>query len=337
MSARDIFNQSHLSLILTPFTVRELFSLSNCPSDIYVFEKGSFSLLLRKGAYLDNTILKNIITQGHIKVFTKDENRQLIIEQQQQNLRAITRAFSMGDKYENCKKQLSLMTLNMRYLFEDSTNDETLNLQYQSLKILYKYLFENTKKHEQLYLDFLKQGHHYIFTQPFISSLFLVGILKYSHAYNEKDIENLFITSYFKDIGMSAIPIEKYDLEELSENDKRILATHADLSVQILQGRLQLSPSHFKIIEAHHSFSTLRTEMENPSQTTNDLTISGFETMMVNITDIVAAAISPRPYRQASSLFQALDLIKILMANQYPQEFKILVNYFKNFFSNTVG
>ncbi len=337
MTARDLFRQSHLALSLVPLTIRELFNLPSSPCDIYAYENESFKQIIRKGMYLDSKVLIGIIQAGHIKVFTHENERRTLTELQQQSLRTITRSFSMGNPHENCKKQLSLLTLNLRYLFEDPTNDETLNLQYQSLKILFKYLFDNPKKHEVIYQEFIKQGHHYIFTQPFVSALFLLGVLKHSHAYSEKDIENMFITSYFKDIGMSAIPVEKYDQEDLTENDKKILSNHADLSVQILQGRLQISPAHFKIIEAHHSFSTLRTEMERPNQKTNDLTISGFETMMVNITDIIAAMISPRPYREPTTLFQALDLVKILMSNQYPYEFKLIVNYFKNFFSNTVG
>lgn len=337
MAAKDIFNQSHLALSLMPLTIRELINLQTSPCDIYAFEKGHFTLVFRKGSYIDAQSLKNVIAQGHITVFSKEEARKDIIELQQHNLRAVTRSFSMGNSLENCKKQLSLLTLNMRYLFEDPTNDETLNLQYQSLKILFKYLYDNPKKHEQIYLDFIKQGHHYIFTQPLVSSIFLLGILKLSHIYNEKDVESLFIASYFKDIGMSSIPVEKFDVEELTENDKKILTLHPDTSVKILQGRLPLSPSHFKIIEAHHSFSTLRTEMVNPPQSTNDLTISGIETMLVNITDIVAAVISPRPYRASLSLFHALDLVKILMSSQHPTEFKMIVNYFRNFFTNTVS
>jgi hypothetical protein len=336
VNAKELFKQSHLALTLIPFTIRELFYLSSSPCDIYIFENDSFKILLRKGAYLDGATLKDIISSGHTKVFTQESQRGKLIEIQQNNLRTITRSFSMGNPHDNCKRQLSLLALNLRYLFEDPTNDETLNLQYQSLKILFQYLYQNPKKHEGIYKQFIKQGHHYIFTQPFISSLFLLGILKSSHVYSEKDIETLFITSYFKDIGMSAIPVEKYDIEDLNEHDKAILARHADLSVQILQGRLPVSPNHFKIIEAHHSFSLLRSSMDVPTQK-NDLVVSGFETMMVNITDIVAAMISPRPYREATSLFQALDLVKIMMANQYPQEFKLIVNHFRSFFSNSVS
>ena len=336
MDAKQLFKQSHLALTLVPFTIRELFYLSSSPCDIYIFENDSFKVLLRAGAYLDGKTLKDIIQAGHIKVFTHESQRGKLVELQQNNLRSVTRSFSMGSPSDNCKRQLSLLALNLRYLFEDPTNDEALNLQYQSLKILFKYLFQNPKKHEVIYKEFIKQGHHYIFTQPFISSLFLLGILKSSHAYSEKDFETLFIMSYFKDIGMSAIPVENYDIEDLNDHDKIILGKHADLSVQILQGRLPISPNHLKIIESHHSFSLLRNSMENIAPPEN-LVVTGFETMMVNITDIVAAMISPRPYREATTLFEALDLVKLRISNQYPQEFKLIVNHFRSFFSNSVS
>ena len=337
MKASQLFRQSHLALTLVPITIRELFYLPTSPCTVYIFEEGEFKTLVTKGQYLNPNNLKEIISSGHAKVFVQEFERKEIIELQQTNLRNLTRSFSMGNTIENCKKQLSLLTVNLRYLFEDPTNDESLNLQYQSLKILFKYLYDNPKVHEQIYHDYKKQGHHYVFSQPFLSSLFLIGILKMSHVYSEKEIESLFITSYFKDIGMSAIPVDKLDSDELTDNDKKILLNHAKLSVQILQNRLQLSPNLYKVIEEHHNLSTLPENEEGEVITTSHVTISGFETVMVIITDIVAAMISSRPFREPTSLYEALALVKKRVSAQYPKEFKLVVGYFKNFFTNTVG
>ena len=78
---------------------------------------------------------------------------------------------------------------------------------------------------KQLYKEFIKQGHHYIYAQPFLSTLFLLGVMKNSRMYIDKDIELFFLTSYFKDIGMSAIPTEKYNQENLDDEDKKLLST----------------------------------------------------------------------------------------------------------------
>lgn len=335
MNAQEIFRKSHLALNLTPFTIRELFNIPTTPCDVYIFEDGKFQHCLYRGTYVANDTLKEMIKNGHTIVFASHAQREELKELQQDSLRQITRSFSMGDSYQNCRSQLNLITINLRYLFEDPTDDNALNLQYQSLKVLAAYLIKNPKMHEALYRYFAAQGHHYIFGQPLLSSIFLVGILKSSQLYNDKDIENFFITSYFKDIGMSAIPIEKYDKQNLSEMDKVLLAKHPVISSRILQGRIQLSPAHMKVIENHHTFSILD-KYDDESQAMKKLTVTGFETIMVNICDIVAAMISPRPYREALSIFDALEKVRSHIGKEYPHEFKIIINYFKNFFTTSV-
>lgn len=333
----DIFRTSHLAMELIAVTIRELFYLQSSPVDIYVFRDSEFHRLIRKGAYIDVKFIKKIIEDGHNNIFVRSKYRHLLVEAQQENLRTLARSFSMGDSYENAKKLLNLVSLNLRYLFEDPTNDETLNLQYQSLKILFNFLFRYTKKHEDIYKYFVNQGHHYIFAQPFLSSLFLIGILKTAHIYSQKDIENLFITSYFKDIGMCAIPVEKFDEENLSDNDKEILSKHPINSVIILKGRLPLPPNFFEVIESHHGFSLLKRELGTEPNFKDNLQITGIETILVNITDIIAAMISTRPYREAESLYDALKLVSEMISPQYPTEFKLIVGYFRNFFTIDVS
>jgi hypothetical protein len=50
--------------------------------------------------------------------------------------------------------------------------------------------------------------------------------------------------------------------------------------------------------------------------------------------DTVAAMTTDRPFRKAESLFKSLDLIRLLVGEQYPNEFKLIVHYFRNFFKN---
>ncbi|MEE3079242.1 MAG: hypothetical protein VX341_07905 [Bdellovibrionota bacterium] len=333
MKTLDILRQSHLALHLIPITIRELIGLGHSPANVYIFENDQYILSIKKGAFIDQKVLKEHIEKGHSSVFVKEEERQDLIDVQQEHLRVITRSFSMGDSKENARKQLNLLSLNLRYLFEEPTNDETLNLQHQSLKILFNFLYKNSKYHEEIFHQYIKQGHHYIFAQPFLSSLFLIGILKIAHVYSQKDVENLFIASYFKDIGMSAIPLEKYDQEELSIKDKQILSKHPETSVRILKGRIPLTPNYFDVIKYHHSFSLLKRDLGTQLSVSDNMRIIGFETVMVNICDIIAAMISPRPYREAESLYDALKLVRDIISPEYPNEFKIIVNYFRNFFT----
>ena len=133
---------------------------------------------------------------------------------------------------------------------------------------------------------------------------------------------------------MSAIPAEKYDQDNLTDKEKEVLSAHATNSVQILKGRLPLSPNHLSIIEHHHTFSLLSNKLQlnlKEKQKDGEL-IAGFETMLVTVMDIISAMITGRPFRKPTKIFEALDLVKILIADQYPQEFRLVVSYFKNFF-----
>jgi hypothetical protein len=264
-------------------------------------------------------------------LFVMEEDRNLLRLAQQENLINVTRSLSIGDPLEKARLQTNLLALNLVYLYEDPTDDNLLNLQVQSAKNLATFLFNKPHIHEALYREFIKQGHHYIFAQPFVSTLFLIGVLKNSRLYIDKDIELFFLTSYLKDIGMSAIPVEKYNNENLSDDDKKLLASHPQLSVNILKGRVPLPPNHLKIIENHHIYSTL-TNQYNLSSKDDPNNVFGFETMMISVMDTVAAMTTDRPFRRAESLFKSLDLIRLLIGEQYPQEFKLIVFYFKNFF-----
>lgn len=336
MGAFSLLEQNSLGLKLVPLSIRELLYLEDSPCDIYGLNHGLYELILKKSAFLNNVILKDLIKRGQTKLFVYRTDHQLIVERQQKNLREITRSLSIGDPVEKGKKQLSLLTINMRFLYENPTDDDALDLQIQSVKNLAYFLLDNHTIHEKLYQEYIKQKHHFVFAQPLLSSLFLIGLLRMSRLFSDKEMENLFLTSFFKDIGMSAIPTEKYDEENLSEEDKKLLARHPDLSVQILTGRLPVTPNHLRIIENHHSFSKLTKGLDIISES-NNLVVSGFETIIISVMDIISAMIAGRPYQEATTLFESLDMVRILIADQYPQEFKLIVTYFKNFFSRSMG
>jgi len=62
--------------------------------------------------------------------------------------------------------------------------------------------------------------------------------------------------------------------------------------------------------------------------------IFGLESTLVSVFDILVAMTTDRPYRKGLSLFQSLELIKKMMADDYPQEFKALVIFLKQFYKN---
>jgi hypothetical protein len=332
MSNYKALFQNSLNLKLTPISIRELIFIDQCPCDVYAPINGLFDIVVEERRIISPRFIKELMSAGHTRFFVSYEDRKKLIENHQDQLTNITRSLSIGNPVDNGKKHINLLAVNMSYLYEDPTNDAFLSIQLQSAKNLALFLIENYKIHKELFNQFTNQNHHYIFAQPFISSLFLIGILRQSHLYSDREIENLFITSYFKDIGMSAIPTHKYDSQELSDEDKKRLADHPSQSVKILQGRVPISPSHLKIIEGHHRFSLINNEIfvEDPDDTE---TVYGFETTITTVCDIIAAMISRRPYRDPTKLFDALDLIKALISDDHPTEFKLIVGYFRQFFS----
>lgn len=330
--AHKMIDQYTLGLRLKPISLREFLFVSETPCDVWGNTDGLYKVLLKKKSFLNPMILKNLITQGHAQVFIPYEDRFELYRLQEEELRKLTRALSIGNPLDNAKKQTNLLTINLKHLYENPTSDPVLNLQYQSVRSLGHFLYKNPEIHEPLFREIMKQKHHYIYVQPLLASLFLVGVLKMARIYSDKEVESLFITSYFKDIGMSAIPSAKYDQEDLSTDDKHLLARHAAYSVQILQGRVSLSPNHLKIIENHHSFSLLTRDLGLVDISDKTL-IKGFESMIVSTTDIIAAMITERPYRASTPIFEALELIKVLVADQFPHEFRLIVSYFKSFFS----
>jgi HD-GYP domain-containing protein (c-di-GMP phosphodiesterase class II) len=326
--------QNRLTYQVIPISIRELLFLSTAPCDIYGIKDGIFYRALRRGVFTNKNLLRELIAKGQIYLFVHREDRSLIIETVQKNLLQVTRSLSLGNPLEKGRAQMNLLTINMGYLYQNPTDDTILKLQHQCAKNLAYFLLNKIDLLVPLQREYIKQKHHFVLAQSLIASVFLIGLMKYSQLYSDQEIENLFITSYFKDIGMSSIPTEKYDQEELSDKEKEILSAHATNSVQILKGRLPLSPNHLSIIEHHHTFSLLTNKLQlnlREKQKEGEI-IAGFETMLVTVMDVISAMITGRPFRKPTKIFEALDLIKILIADQYPQEFRLIVSYFKNFF-----
>jgi hypothetical protein len=330
-----ILEQNALSFKLTSIAFREVFFIAESPCDVYAQIDGLFKIVIYRKSEINNQLLKEILQRKLSNLFVMDADRILLRSAQQENLRNVTRSLSIGDPLLKATLQANLLTLNLGYLYEDPTNDSLLSLQVQSARNLATFLYNKPQIHEDLYKNFINQGHHYIYAQPFLSTLFSLGVMKNSQLYTDKDIELFFLTSYLKDIGMSAIPVEKYNEEHLTEEDKQLLASHPQLSVKILKGRVPLPPNHLKIIESHHIYSTLTRRYQlAPKDDPN--VIFGFETMIISVMDTAAAMITDRPFRRRETLFKSLDIIRLLISEQYPQEFKLIVVYFKNFFRNTI-
>lgn len=332
--------QNCLGYKLTPISIRELLYLDSTPCDVYGIEDGLYRPLVKENQAISKDLLKELISQGKIRLFVDRSKRHLLIEKIQDKLTKVTRSLSIGNPVDNGRAQMNLLTVHLEYVYNNTTDDDLLNKHFQFSKSLCSFLLANSDHLEKIYLEYRKQKHHFIFSQPLLASLLLLGVLKNTRMFAAKEMEQLFLTSYLKDIGMSSIPVEKYDDENLSKEDKKSLVMHAENSLEILDGRVPLGPSHMEIIKNHHAFSLLNKELNHdveldPMSISDDElarpVLVGTETVLICAMDIIAAMVTPRPWRPAEKLFNALDLVRVLISDDFSQEFKIIVSYFKGF------
>jgi hypothetical protein len=336
MSILSFSEQHRLNLKLRPVLTGELFLARKLKNSVYVYRNGSFEIYFDEGSIPRREQIGDLIKAGQREVFVFPEDHETIKNNLQQALIKVTRSLSVGDPGENGNKNIKLLCLNMGGLYSNPHSDELLMLQFQSTQSLSKFLIDHKKFLPAYFQSLNQENFHFTLTQPMLSSLMLISFLHSTHLFNEREIENLFLASYFKDIGFSLIPGEKYDEKNLSERDKQLFSDHADYSFKILEGRIPLSKSYLNIIKNHHFLNEkLKTLFQRKSLGNhNPDMVLGLESTLVAVFDILVAMISERPYRKSITLYQALEVIKKMMADDYPQEFRALVVFLRQFFKN---
>jgi HD-GYP domain-containing protein (c-di-GMP phosphodiesterase class II) len=321
--------QNNLNLKVHQVHCRELIKLKIAPCQILTMNNGNYLPIIESQDTITKTKINQILTEYAGVIFIYSTDKYKLINEQEELLRYNLRYIHNGDPANKCALILENIAIHLNYAYQDPFN-YNYSFLYQNIETFIPFLINNTNVHKNIYQLFLKQKHHFTIAQPIISSLFLSGILKQAEIISEKEIINLFITSLFKDIGISLVPKEIYEKENLDEKEVETFARHPQSSVDILKLKIPLEPNYFTIIKNHHLYSSLN---NNQNIQLNDELIAGVETILVIITDIIAAMISERPYRAPSTIFKSLELIKELFSDQYPQEFRLLVLYFKQFFS----
>ena len=321
--------QNQLGFQLTPVSVRDFAHIQFSPCEIYSFQNGIFIPVIKAGTRLNKEVIKDIILKGHWKFFTTFDDKAKLRDIHQESLRKVTRSLSVGNTVANSKKQIKLLTLNLEHLYDDPTNDDALELQQQSIKNLGAFLLENPKLNKELYQYIGQQNFHYTHEQPLLSSLVLLAFLKNTFHFSHKEMLNLFVTSYFKDIGMGFLPTELFNKKDLSEQEIKSISNHPASSHKILENRLSIPPAYLEIISNHHSHAPSDQDLEDDP---GPEIITGIETTLVSTMDTITAMTTGRPYRDANSIYESLEIVKELIAKQHPQEFKFLVHFFSKFF-----
>lgn len=328
--------QNRLSLKLRPILVGELYLAKKLKHPVFIFKNGAFYPVIHEASVPTKDQINTLIKNSHREVYVFPDDIQDIKKNLETALIKVTRSLSVGDPIENGTKDLKLLSLNLGGLYENPHNDELLMLQFQSSQNLSKFLLENKKYQPYFFQNLIRENFHFTLSQPMLSSVLLLSFLQSIHLFHDKEVENLFLASYLKDIGISMIPGDKYDLKTLTTKDQELFANHADFSFDLLEGRVPLSKNYLTIIKHHHFLNDKMKELlsrEKKKKGEPDI-IFGIESTLVSVFDILVAMTSDRPYRKGMSLYQSLELIKKMMADDYPQEFKALVVFLKQFYKN---
>ena len=322
MAALNFYLKSPLAYRPKPVGIREVLFLKKAPCPLWFYNNSFFKPLFEKDQFINRDILKKLVQKGHYHIFIDEKNRLIFQQSLQQRLNKANWLLSTKSSTENANKQMSLLSLNMNQLMQQPWDNSLLNLQYSSVKKLFNFFLMNDFNIAFFYSKFESQHYHYSISHPLISSLILLAFLKNLQSFKEREIELLFITNYFKDIGNSLLPIEIFSQTKLSKKEEELISRHSLYSVDILENRISLPSSHLSIIANHHNHCN------------DNKFAQGIETALVEMIDILSAIISPRPYRKRIGLFPALQRVKDIFSDNYRQEFSQLVRFSEVFFSN---
>ncbi len=328
--------QHRLSLKLRPILVGELYLARKLKHPVFIFKNGVFYPVVNEGFIPSKDQINSLIKNSHREVYVYPEDIQEIKNNLESALIKVTRSLSVGDPFENGTKELKLLSLNLGGLYQNPHNDGLLMLQFQSTQNLSKFMLENKKYQPLFFQNLIRENFHFTLSQPMLSSVLLISFLQSIHLFHDKEVENLFLASYLKDIGIAMIPGDKYDLKTLTTRDQELFANHADFSFDLLEGRIPLSKNYLTIIKHHHFLNDKMKELlqKDKKKKKGPEIIFGIESTLVSVFDILVAMTTDRPYRKGMSLYQSLELIKKMMADDYPQEFKALVVFLKQFYKN---
>lgn len=325
--------QHQLVLKLRPLLTGQLFLASKLESPVYIWSGGLFSPVFRSGEVPNKDRIKQLLVDQIKEVYLYPVDARAISEQLEQSLIKVTRSLSVGDPKENGSRALKLISMNMDSLYQNPHDDELLMKQFQSSQNMAKFLMENKKIIPLFFKDMGQENFHFTILQPMMSSMLLLGFLQSIHLFHEREIETLFLTSLMKDIGLGLIPEEKYDIKGLTHDEQILFAHHAQFSYDILDGRVPLTKNQLSIIKHHHFLNDRLKRILNREKprSGDDAMMFGVESTMVAVADIIVAMTSHRPYRQGLSTYQSLELIRKMIGDEYPQEFRALVVFLKNF------
>ncbi|MBT4790529.1 MAG: hypothetical protein HON90_03080, partial [Halobacteriovoraceae bacterium] len=241
-----------LALKLKPIFIGRLFIIESLQHPGFHYDNGQFVKILESEEGITSEFISDFAKNYSREIFISNEDFNLLSSKLKEELTKLTRSLSIGDIKKNAIKHSNLLSMQMNSLYEDPYNDSLLTNQFQNSKNLSTLLLANKNIHKPVFENIKNSNYHYILTQPLLSSILLLSFIQSLKLFNEKEIEGLFLTSYFKDVGLSFIPREKFEQAHLSKFDKQFFSRHAENSMAILDGRVPLNTTQLNIIKNHH-------------------------------------------------------------------------------------
>lgn len=321
----SLLQRQKLPLYLKPLNIAKLTLIDSLEHNAYAYKDGIFNLVLEEDEIIDSEFIKNFALTIGNEIFINEKDYYQLQETLSEELMKMTRSLSIGDPLKNSYRQANLLTFQMDNLYADPFDSALLLNQFQGAKNLTGLLLNNAAIVKDLYHKIDLVDHHFVLKQPLVASILLVAFLKDIKAFSPRENENLFLTSYFKDIGMSFVSKQTWDEINLSEFEKESLCNHTINSVNILEGRIPLSKKYLNMIENHNLLNN-KTDRD-----ARELMAIGIETTLINAVDVFVAMINDRPYRSKYTVYKALEFLKILISDEYPQEYKALVRFLLKF------
>jgi hypothetical protein len=273
---------------------------------------------------------------GIQEFYVKEKDFLLVQELVYQKHQEATRKLSVGEAQKRGDDFMLAMQMSLAVLYEDFHHHQLLSLIYQTTPSFVLYLQLHKSKIPDFYHSIQNRMGHFIYKQPLLSSLFLVYFCQVTHLFDERELQDLFVVSLLKDIGMSLVPRSAWDKTQLEANDELALSSHATNSVHLLKERTPIPKSGLHIVEHHHFHNdVVRNFLADGILNEHDDLFLGIETSLVAIADLIAAMHSSRPFRPAYPLSTIKKIVSLIMNKNYPKETKLLLDFMNYFFKYT--
>lgn len=309
--------------------IADIMLLNSTQDGVYLFSRGNFEILLHPREMVYKDKVRQAIKHGFTTIFISYRDREEISKTIYQDLRINSRSLSIGDLAQNADKQLDLMASGLDHLYLNPDNDKLLELFHQSSNNLARFYQGNKDLIKNSFFKIFDKNIPFYQAQPFLSALLFMAYVSSNKIFSDKEVENLFLIGLIKDLGMGKIPGHKILINEFTEEEQLLMTGHAKTSVDLLQSRVPLNKTSFEIIKNHHYYHNLTIGAHNENA---PAALIGIETTLVSIFDYIAYMIQDKPFQKNISLFETLTIVKDLISDQYPHEYRALIIFLKNFF-----